>query len=160
MLFWHGVPLGVDFRGGTLVYVKFTHPPDDDQIRAELDRAGLHNARIQRYGQPANNEVLVSLDIKETSEAALDQGKNQIIQALETPNPPAGKQDLNNAGVQAIQEYLLTKDPLHLGTDAAQRYGQHGAADRQFPRQDPRRRARFVGRTASPPALPRPCSRR
>ena len=24
MLFWHGVPLGVDFRGGTLVRVKFT----------------------------------------------------------------------------------------------------------------------------------------
>ena len=49
MAFWHGVPLGVDFRGGTLVYVKFTHPPDNNQIRAELDRAGLHNARIQRY---------------------------------------------------------------------------------------------------------------
>ena len=38
MVFWHGVPLGVDFRGGTLVYVKFTHPPDNNQIRAELDR--------------------------------------------------------------------------------------------------------------------------
>ena len=24
MLFWHDIPLGVDFRGGTLVYVKFT----------------------------------------------------------------------------------------------------------------------------------------
>ena len=25
MLFWHGIPYGVDFRGGTLVYVKFSH---------------------------------------------------------------------------------------------------------------------------------------
>ncbi|MGZ7029574.1 MAG: protein translocase subunit SecF [Terriglobales bacterium] len=122
MVFWHGVPLGVDFRGGTLVYVKFTHPPDNNQIRSELDRAGLHNARIQRYGDPAGNEVLIALDIKETSEAALDQGKNQIINALEPPNPPAGKQDLNNASIQAMQDYLLTKDPLHLGSDAAQRY--------------------------------------
>ena len=124
MAFWHGVPLGVDFRGGTLVYVKFTHPPDNNQIRAELDRAALHNARIQRYGDPAANEVLVALDIKETSESALDQGKNQIIKALEPPDPPAGKQDLNNAGVQAIQDFLLSKDPLHLGSDAAQRYGE------------------------------------
>jgi len=124
MAFWHGVPLGVDFRGGTLVYVKFTHPPDNNQIRAELDRAGLHNARIQRYGDAAANEVLVALDIKETSESALDQGKNQIIKALEPPNPPAGKQDLNNAGVQAIQDFLLSKDPLHAGSDAAQRYGE------------------------------------
>jgi preprotein translocase subunit SecF len=123
MVFWHGVPLGVDFRGGTLVYVKFTHPPDNNQIRSELDRTGLHNARIQRYGDPAGNEVLIALDIKETSEAALDQGKNQIINALEPPNPPAGKQDLNNASIQALQDYLLSKDPLHTGTDAAQRYG-------------------------------------
>jgi preprotein translocase subunit SecF len=124
MVFWHGVPLGVDFRGGTLVYVKFTHPPDNNQIRAELDRANLHNARIQRIGDPANNELLIALDIKETSESALDQGKNQIINALEPPSPPAGKQDLNNASTQAIQDFLLSKDPLHLGTDAAQRYGE------------------------------------
>src|ERR1051326_152855 len=122
MLFWHGVPLGVDFRGGTLVYVKFTHVPDNNQIRAELDRIGLHNARIQRYGIPGNNEVLIALDIKETSEAALDQGKNQIINALEPTNPPAGKQDLNNASVQNLQDYLLSKDPLRAGSDAAQRY--------------------------------------
>jgi len=124
MLFWHRVPLGVDFRGGTLVYVKFTHPPDNNQIRAALDRANLHNARIQRIGVPTNNEVLIGLDIKETSESALDQGKNQIINALEPSSPPAGKQDLNNASTQAIQDFLLSKDPLHLGTDAAQRYGE------------------------------------
>jgi preprotein translocase subunit SecF len=122
MVLWHGIPLGVDFRGGTLVYVKFTHPPDNNQIRAELDRAGLHNARIQRYGDPATNEVLIALDIKETSEAALDQGKNQIINALEPSNPPADKQDLNNASTQSVQDFLMSKDPLHLGTDAAQRY--------------------------------------
>ncbi len=122
MVFWHGVPLGVDFRGGTLVYVKFTHPADNPKLRAELDHAGLRNARIQRFGDPANNEVLVALDIKETSESALDQGKNQIVQALEPKDAPSGKQDLNNASVQAIDDFLMSKDPLHLGTDAAQRY--------------------------------------
>jgi preprotein translocase subunit SecF len=122
MVFWHGVPLGVDFRGGTLVYVKFTHPPDNGKIRADLDRVGLRDARIQRYGDPAINEVLIALDIKETSESALDKGKNQIIQALEPPSPPEGKQDLNNASVQNMRDYLLGRDPLHLGTDAPQRY--------------------------------------
>src|SRR5918912_3219030 len=72
MIFWHGIPLGVDFRGGTLVYVKFSHTPDDNHIRAAMDRAGLSNARIQRYGAPANNEVLIRLAEAETSEAALD----------------------------------------------------------------------------------------
>ena len=122
MLFWHGIPLGVDFRGGTLVYVKFSHTPNDNAIRAALDRVGLHNAKIQRYGQLANNEVLVDLDVQETSEAALDKGKAQIIGALETAGP-AGKQDLNNASSLTIKNTLLEKDPLHLGTDADARYG-------------------------------------
>ena len=77
MLFWHRIPYGVDFRGGTLVYVKFSHTPDDNALRAAMDRAGLHNAKIQRYDVPSNNEVLIDLDVQETSEQALDKGKNQ-----------------------------------------------------------------------------------
>ncbi|HEY7615526.1 MAG TPA: protein translocase subunit SecF, partial [Terriglobales bacterium] len=67
MLAWHGIPLGVDFRGGTLVYVKFSHPPNEDAIRASLEKAGLKQPRIQRYGVAANNEVLIDLDVQETS---------------------------------------------------------------------------------------------
>lgn len=121
MLFWHHVPLGVEFRGGTLVYVKFATPPDDNHIRASLEKAGLQRARIQRFGKPSDNEVLISLDEQETSEQALDRGKTEIINALET-NAPQGQQDLNNAGSLTILNYLLEKDPLHLGTDANVEY--------------------------------------
>jgi preprotein translocase subunit SecF len=123
MAFWHGIPLGVDFRGGTLVYVKYAHTPDPSAIHSEIERAGLKNARVQRYGQASNNEVLIALDIQETSEQALDKGKTQIIQALESHATP-GKQDLNNSSSLAIANYLLEKDPLHLGSgsDASPRY--------------------------------------
>jgi len=121
MLFWHGIPWGVDFRGGTLVYVKFSHAPNDNAIRAAMDRAGLHNAKIQRYGQAPNHEVLIDLAVQETNEQALDRGKTQIINALET-NAPAGKVDLNNASSFTIKNFLMAKDPLHLGTDADQKY--------------------------------------
>jgi preprotein translocase subunit SecF len=121
MLFWHGIPLGVDFRGGTLVYVKFSHPPDENAIRAALEKVGLKQARIQRLGVAASNEVLIDLDVRETSEKALDQGKIQIINALET-NAPAGKLDLNNTSSLTLANYLLEKDPLRAGTDASQRY--------------------------------------
>jgi len=122
MLFWHGIPYGVDFRGGTLVYVKFAQTPNDNAIRVAMDRAGLHNARIQRYGQAGSNEVLIDVSEKETNEQALDRSKTAIINALET-NAPEGKQDLNNTSVLSLKSYLLQKDPLHLGTDADQRYG-------------------------------------
>ncbi|MBI3476735.1 MAG: protein translocase subunit SecF [Acidobacteria bacterium] len=121
MAFWHGIPLGVDFRGGTLVYVKYSHTPVPSEIHAELARAGLKNARVQSYGPAANNEVLVALDIQETSEQSLDRGKIQIIQALQS-NAPAGKPDLNNASSLTILNYLLEKDPLHAASDANQRY--------------------------------------
>ncbi len=127
MLFWHHIPYGVDFRGGTLVYVKFSHAPDDNALRASMDRVGLRNARIQRYGQVSNNEVLIDLDVQETNEQALDRGKTQIINTLET-NAPAGKQDLNNSSSLGIKNYLMEKDPLHLGSDADQKYTQQAQA--------------------------------
>jgi preprotein translocase subunit SecF len=121
MLFWHGIPLGVDFRGGTLVYVKFSHAVDDNAVRRALDKAGLHDARLQRYGPAANNEVLVDLDVQETSEKALDRGKLDIIKALES-NAPANLKDLNNSSSLDIKNYLMDKDPMHLGSDAEQKY--------------------------------------
>jgi len=121
MLFWHHIPLGVDFRGGTLVYVKYSHTPDPEAIHSDIERFGLKNARVQRYGEAGNNEVLISLDIQETSDQDLSKGKDQIKQALEM-HAVSGKQDLNNASSITLQQYLLDKDPLHVGTDANTRY--------------------------------------
>ncbi|HEY4933499.1 MAG TPA: protein translocase subunit SecF [Terriglobales bacterium] len=123
IFFWHGIPFGVDFKGGTLVYVKFAQTPDLNQIRTAMDRAGLKDPKIQSYGDAGNNEVLIALEQRQTSESALDQGKNTIIKALEsTEQQQAGKQDLNNTGPSSLQQYLLSKDPLHLGIDAATKY--------------------------------------
>ena len=138
MLFWHGVPLGVEFRGGTVVQVKFTHPPDINGIRSAIDKAGLHNARIQRYGDPSSNQVLIALDVNETAEQDIDRGKNQIIQALEPANPPAGKKDLNNTSPLDIADVLLSKDPLRAGSDASQRYAAIAKQIADY-RDDPRR---------------------
>jgi preprotein translocase subunit SecF len=117
----HGPNWGIDFRGGTLVYVKFSHTPDDNAVRAAMDRAGLHNARLQSYGGAGSNEELIDLPVQETSEQALDQGKIKIISALQR-NAPPGKQDLNNTSSLSLKAHLMEKDPLHLGTDAQQKY--------------------------------------
>ena len=41
------VPLGVDFRGGTQVQLKFAHTPDINQIRQATEAAGIKDA--ERY---------------------------------------------------------------------------------------------------------------
>jgi preprotein translocase subunit SecF len=122
MLFWHHIPTGVEFRSGTTVDVKFASAPDLNAIRKAMDSVGLHNARIQPYGNAANNEFLITLDQKQNSEeTGLDQGKSQVIKAL-SGNVPEGKQDLNNSGVPAIQDALVQRDPLHIGVNVGGRY--------------------------------------
>ena len=130
IFFWHGLPLDVDFRGGTVVRVKFAEHPDADRIRAAIDRAGLRDARIQQpYGPAINNEVLVTLSRSATNESAIDQGRAAIVGTLSQNYSPAaaqnqGKLDLDNASGTALTSWLEQQDPEHLGNspDAETRY--------------------------------------
>jgi len=124
MVFWHHIPLGLDFRGGTLVRVKYSHEPNPGAIHADIERLGLKNTRVQRFGPAADNEVLIALDIQETSEQDLSKGKDQIKLALEGPaaSAHAGKQDLNNTSSLTLANSLLETNPLHLDADANPRY--------------------------------------
>ena len=76
------VPLGVDFRGGTQVDVKFAQPPDINAIRSAMAAAGLKDASVTTYGPAAGHEVLISLP-EQTNEAALDTGRAEIVAALQ-----------------------------------------------------------------------------
>src|SRR5574337_1775410 len=98
-----GLVYGIDFRGGTMVYVKFSKAPNLDAIRSELDRQNLRGATIQGIGSPEEHEVIIGLDLKTTtSSEALDTGKRAIITALAGlyGAGPAGKVDFNNASPQ------------------------------------------------------------
>lgn len=138
MLFWHGINRGVDFRGGTLVYVHFAKTPDTDQIRRAADAAGLHDAVITSFGLPSTNQEVISLPQKETNESALDAGRAAIVNALNSRYaPPAaadqGKLDLDNVTSGELAQFLQQKDPEGLnvtaGAQAAQqKYAQQADA--------------------------------
>jgi len=121
MGFGHGIPLDIDFRGGTQVSVKFSHTPDVSAVHQTMDRIGYHDARIRTLGGAVSNELLIDLPQQQSGTQALDQGKQQIINALRT-NAPADKQDLNNSSSLALSAYLLQNDPLHLSSDAQKQY--------------------------------------
>lgn len=114
-----GLTYGIDFRGGTLVYVKFAQTPNLDKIRRQLDAQGLHNATLQGYGAASNNEIVVGLDLKSaTSGSAIDAGKKATIEATSAlyGAPPAGKLDFNNASASEIADHLTAADPLGLAS--------------------------------------------
>ncbi len=135
ILFWHGIKLGIDFRGGTLVYVQFDQSPNTDRIRQAMDRAGIHDSRIQPYGTVAQKQVAISLAQNETQESALDTGRQTIVQALNTNYSTTGaantgKLDLDNAGQASLAQLLQQNDPEHLASTGGgeQKYAEQAAA--------------------------------
>ena len=85
MLFWHGIPQGVDFKGGTQITVPFNAPPNEDHIRQALERAGLKDYTIQRIsnvGGESGNEVVVSLPQSTATDQAHDAGRKAVEDAL------------------------------------------------------------------------------
>ena len=121
--FWHGIPLGVDFRGGNQVTVHFDGTPNEDHIRAAMAQAGVGDARIQRIsganGAAANN-VIVSLPQSTAQDTAHDQGRAAVenalhanyhdsafsVQQVDIVGPTAGKQLQRQAWLATVYSLL------------------------------------------------------
>jgi preprotein translocase subunit SecF len=111
------VPLGVDFRGGTQVEVKFANAPDADSIRKATEAAGIKDVRIVRFDAPEQHTMLVSLP--EGSDVSLDSGRKAIVDALtahysnpivstsaQVVGPTVGKQLEKQAGLATLYSLL------------------------------------------------------
>src|ERR1700688_933452 len=126
----HGGPYyGIDFKGGTVVDVRFAGPPPIDTIRNGLTQQGIVNTTIvpvSDIANPNSNEVLINLEEKGQGSEALDAGKTAILDALHATlgSGEAGKQDFNAAGASAVSDVLTRKDPMNLGAAAGDRYTQ------------------------------------
>ena len=103
----HGGPYyGIDFKGGTVVDVRFASTPPIDALRDGLVKQGLGNSTIvpvSDIASPNSNEVLINLEEKGEGAEALDAGKAAILDALHATlgSGEAGKQDFNAAGPAA-----------------------------------------------------------
>lgn len=73
-----GLPLGIDFSGGTLVVVRFEQTVSEDQIRNAI--AGDEES-VQRYGDAAN-ELMIRLPLQEGADAADESTLAQTAQRL------------------------------------------------------------------------------
>jgi preprotein translocase subunit SecF len=85
MLAWHGIPQGVDFKGGTQITVHFDTVPNEDHIRAAVDKAGIRDYRLQRIsgtGGASVDDEIITLPQSSATDAAHDQGRSQLENAL------------------------------------------------------------------------------
>jgi preprotein translocase subunit SecF len=124
-----GLDYGIDFKGGTLVYVRFADKPPVNQIRQGLAKQGLGDSVIQQISDISNpnaNDVVIYLPQQGQGNEALDTGKTEILNALHATlgAGQSSKQDFNAASPTAVADVLVRKDPLGLGTGAGDRYQQ------------------------------------
>jgi preprotein translocase subunit SecF len=83
-----GLPLGIDFSGGTIMVLKFEQPTTEDQVRTALQAAIPVENVVQTYGDPAAHEILIRLPMLAGAEQgnALDQGANAVVDAVTKAN--------------------------------------------------------------------------
>ena len=78
-----GLPVGIDFSGGTIIVVKFDQDVTEDQVRRAVDPIPGEEV-VQQYGDAADREWLIRLAQTDEAEegASLGQGSQQILEAL------------------------------------------------------------------------------
>ncbi len=104
-----GPRYGIDFKGGTLVYVKFAERPPIENLRTALGTQ-FPGSTPEVQEVTGSNEVIIGTDVK--GELELQDAREKIVRTLSATfgQQGGGKLDINNAGQQAIVDRL--RDPL------------------------------------------------
>ena len=123
MLFWHHIPLGVDFKGGTQITVHFDQTPNEGHIRHAVEAAGIKDPTVQRIsganGASLNNYI-ISLPQSTATDSAHDQGRAAVegalnanyhdsgfsVQQVDIVGPTAGKQLQHQAWLATIYSLI------------------------------------------------------
>jgi len=87
LIITRGLPLGIDFSGGTSLILRFQQTVAEDGLRRALDTIPGEKV-VQQYGEAQANEWLVRLPLVETAEqgTSLEQGARQVVDAVTAAN--------------------------------------------------------------------------
>jgi preprotein translocase subunit SecF len=136
-----GLPLGVEFAGGTVVITQFDQPVTVQQVRSGLDKSfpgGGQNLSINSYGDPSVRQLMVRVPlVGAESGASLSAVQQQVVDALKQANlgdfkvvgteivGPAVGRELTSKGIWAmvlslagILAYLAFRFQLSFGVGA------------------------------------------
>jgi preprotein translocase subunit SecF len=108
-----GVLLGIDFKGGALMRVKFASQPPLDKIRAAFKNSGKikGDVSVQDFRDvAAKNQVEIGTELADEKQLNLNRENMAEVLLATFGQPGSGKLDFNNASQQALIDRL--RDPL------------------------------------------------
>jgi preprotein translocase subunit SecF len=95
-----GLNMGVDFRGGTVIEVRYAHAVDFNRVRAAIDKLAFGEYSAQSFG--TSDTALIRLPLKEgVSSAKLSE---QVMTALKADDPSATQKRVEFVGPQVGRE--------------------------------------------------------
>lgn len=113
-----GLAYGIDFTGGTVIYLRFGRVPDLDLIRRSLTPEATTPPLIQRYGPQEDNTVQVRMQTVFRAEQGIESGRQEVLnvlrKAFDAEHVSSKQSDFNNVGIDVLGRYLLASDPDNL----------------------------------------------
>jgi|SRR5687768_4463071 preprotein translocase subunit SecF len=89
MIVTRGLPLGIDFSGGTSLVVQFEQAVNEEQVRGAVNSIPGDKV-VQQFGDPTDRQILIRLPQSVSAEqgTSLEQGALQVQQALQSAGLP------------------------------------------------------------------------
>src|SRR5262245_42701698 len=85
VFFTKGIPLGVEFAGGTSVIAKFDGQPSIEQVRAAVAKTFGNDTIVQDFGDPSAHQFMIRVPhVGEESGTSLTNTSGQIQDALKS----------------------------------------------------------------------------
>ena len=100
-----GLKFGIDFKGGTLMTVKFNQTPPLEKIRTAFARSGKIKGEVtvQSFTDPqTQNEVEIGTELVDEKQLAANRQAMEEVLAATFAQPGSGKLDLNSASKDAL----------------------------------------------------------
>ncbi len=96
-----GLPLGIDFSGGTSLVIRFSEDVTLDRVRNAM--ASLPGEEVvQQFGDPSERRDLIRLPQQEGAEqgAALEEGSTRVEEALRSAGLPCSRSTTAKSSVR------------------------------------------------------------
>jgi preprotein translocase subunit SecF len=104
-----GLKFGIDFKGGTLMTVKFADKPPIEKIRSAFGKSGKIKGEVtvQNFTDPqTQNEVEIGTELVDERQLAANRQAMEEVLSATFGQPGSGKLELNSASKEALAARL------------------------------------------------------